>query len=250
MRSVRAALAIVGFLAGLLVLAAAPGAAFAIWPPVEGPAWWTGNFSSTEATAHTFSGEIPIEATAINATSASFIAYVKPIAGAPVTYFNMWVSNGPECRWALKDGREGYVQCVKNGKEIELSTYEIATGEIVGGNPEEYVAVTGSTLNGGYTTGEWFRHQEQGAPLGERIPVELVPGHVYTAGIGITRFPHSYEESWRLDAEPWLFDPPWAGSLSIFTPGPPVSNARLKREARQKEKKEKQEERLKEREAR
>jgi len=248
---------LLGLVVGLLGLVVAPGAAFGLasWPPVEGPAWWIANSVGNQA--HNWleldKGQgARIEPTALNATSASFVAYVKPIAGVPVTYWNISVEAEPDCRGVEPNGTEEYEQCqTPDAQEQELMqarNYQFAEGEIVGGNPLEYVQLTASTLNGGHDGEETWQQIEYETELGPSKPFELLPGRVYRVFVYATPIKNSWLENSRLTTEPWLGPLISNERIYIFTPGAPVSNARLRREARQAAKKLKQEQRRKNRE--
>jgi len=253
---------LVGLVVGLLGLVVAPGAAFGLasWPPAEGPAWWIAKGVSeiSQEEAHNwqpFEGNLDrLEPTALTSTGGSFDGYVQPMPGVPVTYWRLSVSAAPLCREpADQYGHEFYWRCEEpDAKELELyetGGYTFASGEIVGGNPEEYVQVTGSTLNGGFDSEEMWDHEADGADLGAPKAVELFPGRVYRVSLYVSPLKNSWLENWRRAAEPGL---PFARlpEIDIFTPGPPVSNAQLKREERKKAKKQKQEQRRKQREER
>jgi len=246
---------LVGALTAIALLAI-PAAALGdeSWPPTEGPAWWITH--NGEQDAHSWiDGEgvgARIEPTALTATSATFVGHIKPIAGASVTYWEMDISANPECRGIQnpETGREVYEQCLTpNTQEQELYAiggYHFASGEIVGGNPEDDIEVTGSTLNGGNDAEEEWDHEAHGAELGPPKPFALLPGRVYRAFISTTTLQNTWQENWRLKVEPWL--EAFSEVIDIFTPGTPVSNAQLKREERKKAKQEQHERRRKERE--
>lgn len=153
----------------IVALAVSPAAlAFPIEPPglVEGPAWWTkceGYMHEVHAICTGPALEkVHLEVTALSATSATFVGHVKPIAGAPVTHWEIGVE-GPWCPDVIR-GEVAFESCFEHGREL-YETARIASGEIVGGNPEEFVTVSGSTS----TATE---------------PLALLPGHAYLAGIG------------------------------------------------------------------
>ena len=184
MRGLRA-----GMVAGLVVgLLALPAAAAADWNPewgepmpTEGPVWWSEcsagktpgppQHAMCEDLVHmTHFFDANLEATEISSTGITVAGYVKPIEGARVTYWELWVDTEPKCRAGWTDW--DYWVC---DEAHQTKPTRIASGEIVGGNPEELVRVTGSTTD---TPGPVEVYTEF-----QRGPIELVPDRAYRAGI-------------------------------------------------------------------
>ena len=181
MRGFRAGI-VVGVVVGLLALPAWASADWnAEWGPLatEGPVWWTecsratGGYGMHDPCEdlvqmkHFFVTNLEI--TEIASTGVAVVGYVKPIADAPVTYWELFVSTEPLCRiWQDTE----YWIC---DEEHQTKPTRIASGEIVGGNPEELVTVTGSTTG---TPGPVQVYTEN--KVG---PIELIPDRAYRAEI-------------------------------------------------------------------
>jgi hypothetical protein len=188
---------LVALVVGLLALGVAPGVALAAHPR-EGPAWWTECGTELEphetCTKISVFAEVHVEVSSLVGGNATFVAYVKPIAGAPVTHWQIWLA-GPYCpgltgHCALADGEERRGEVDALGKE-ELQA-KIADGEIVGGNPQEYVTVTGATSTALEPLETPWRETMEGLSRWVFEPLELLPNREYE--IGITASEKTWEE--------------------------------------------------------
>jgi len=173
MRSFGVRITLAGLVVGVLVWASPSGA---LASPVEGPAWWAecpAELNPHHRCEPTPGSPLPyLEPSALGATKASFVGYVKPIAGAPVTHWRIGL-RGPYCLENPEVPRSPVIyKC--DGPEVAAT---LASGEIVGGNSEEYVSVTGSTSS----ALEPLEFQPEGDFGWTRVdePLELAPGLIY-----------------------------------------------------------------------
>jgi len=202
-----------GLVIGLVVLAVAPDATFA---EVGSPAWWVKGKINAEAGAHVAApGELALEPTAIEATSISFVVYVKPIAGVRVTDWAIGIGDQPECQTTKE---VEYHPCLSS-RDDGYNDDTLVEGHILEGSPEEYVAVTASTANGGYLDREFYFDREFGIPLGPAMPIDVLPGRVYLVQAGEWTKPETPHTQLN-------------GAIQVLTPGALAPAGVLKKEAR------------------